>query len=131
MPPRRHIVSAPHAGRPRPARALRQRRRQAAGAARALAAFLRVAATLEAVTGVPAAVIAGPVRAGQGRRRPVRFARQAALYLTVTVYDVPASVLARALERPRWRVSCACQRAELARDEPAVEALYTRIERML
>lgn len=107
------------------------RRGMAAGTVRALAAFLAAAAAVAAVTGVPAAAIRGKVGAGQGRERRLRFARQAALYLTVTRFDIPAAVLARALERPKWRVSAACQAAEAARDESAIEALFSRLEEML
>lgn len=128
---RRLRRAAPLRAAHRPQREARQRKTRSAGAARALACFLAAADCVAAVTGVPAAAIRGKVRAGQGRERRLRFARQAALYLTVTRFDVPAAVLARALDRPKWRVSSACQRAEEARDEPAIEALFNRMEAML
>lgn len=93
--------------------------------------FMAVAAIVAGVTGVPLREIAGAAGPGTMRRPEQRFARQAALYLTVTALDVRMGALARALGRPRIRIRAAVQAAEDARDEAAIDALYERMERML
>ena len=110
---------------------LRARRQLRHGAATARSAFLRVAAVVAEVTGVPLSTVAGNCGPGTMRRREVRFARQAAVYLTVTALDVRMGALARALGRPRIRVRHAVQAAEDAREEKAVDEIYARLEAML
>lgn len=110
----------------------KSRRRQLRwSTAGARGAFLRVAAVVAAATGVAFNDIVLSTGPGTMRRARVRFARQAALYLTVTFLDVRAGTLARALGRPRWRISSACHAAEDARDRADVDALYARLEAML
>lgn len=99
--------------------------------AAARAQWLRAAELVATATGVALSEIT--LRAPDGRAWHAErvFARRAAYYLTVTALDVPAARLARALGRPRWRVSEACQKIELARDRADVEQFLSRMEAML
>lgn len=94
-------------------------------------AYLRVAQLVAAVTDVPFGTIVARAGPGTMRRRDVRFARQATLYLTVTNCNVTMGALARALGRPRNRIRHAVQAAEDAREAAAVDAIYARLEEML
>lgn len=97
----------------------------------ARAAYLRVARIVAEQTGIGFADIIQPARAGTCRRRPLRFARQAAIYLTVTQCDVRQGTLARALRRPRVRIVMHCRSAEDARDDLAIDGLFARIEALI
>lgn len=97
----------------------------------ARAAFLRVARLVAHITDVPEAEILMRPPSGRQWRIDRAFARRAAFYLTVIALDIPAARLARALGRPRWSVSKAVQKAELERDDPAIDELLTRMETML
>jgi len=109
----------------------RQKRRGLVPTISALAAFHRCAHVVADVTGVPFRDIAGNAGPGTMRRPPVRFARAAALYLTVTSGDVRQGRLARALGRPRCKLVLHVQRIENDRDIPAIDALLARMEAML
>lgn len=102
---------------------------RSAGSARG--AFLRAAEAVAAGTGVPFGDIVRRTGPGTLRRGPVRAARMAAIYLAVTALDKRMGAVARALGRPRKAVLAACRAAELARDDAAVDALFTRLEAML
>lgn len=94
-------------------------------------AYLRVAAIVADATGVPFGDIVKKTGPGTMRRAPVRFARQATLYLTVTKLDVRMASLARAIGRPRVRILWACRAAEDSRDDRDIDQLFERIEAML
>lgn len=103
-------------------------------AAKAHAAFLRAAEIVSAVTGVAIDEVIETERRGRPRRRrghPKGFARRAAIYLAVCGTGCRAAALARALDRPRWRISDVVQTIELQRDQPAVDDLFARMEAML
>lgn len=97
----------------------------------ALAAFHRVAIVVAGATGVPFCDIVGNAGPGTMRRPKVRFARAAALYLTVTCGNVRQMRLARALGRDRAKVVRHVQTIEDGRDAPALDALMARLEAML
>lgn len=103
-------------------------RRDTAGAR---AAWLRAARVVSEVTGVPFGLVVAPAGPGQMRRRTLRFARQAAIYLAVTGCNVRQADLARALGRPRVRILWACRAAESARDLAEIDLLFARMEAML
>ena len=109
----------------------RHRRSSGAVTLSAKAAFLRVAAVVAAVTGVPYRDIVEKAGPGTMRRPNVRFARTAAIYLTVTVKNVRQMRLARALQRHRHRIVFACHAIEEARDQPSLDELLSRMEEML
>lgn len=97
----------------------------------ARAAYLRAAQIVSQVTGVAFGDVIAPATAGKMRRRTIRFARQAAIYLAVTGCNVRQAHLARALQRPRVRILWACREAEDARDRAEIDQLYSRMEAML
>lgn len=100
----------------------------------ARAAFLRVATIVSTTTGVPMAEILQRQRSGRPNRRrdnPVSFARLAATYLTVTACNVRQGTLARMLERHRRRILFDVRYVEDAREDPATDTLFERMEAML
>jgi chromosomal replication initiation ATPase DnaA len=59
------------------------------------------------------------------------FARHLAMYLTRVVYGMTMTEVAIQFGRDRTTVSHACQRVEDMRDDPALDRLLWRLERML
>ena len=59
------------------------------------------------------------------------FARQLAMYLTHVVYGLTLSQVATQFGRDRTTVSHACHRVEDMRDDPAIDRLLWRLERLL
>jgi hypothetical protein len=109
----------------------RQKRQSGVVSLSAAAAFYRTARVVAQVTGVPFNDIVMNAGPGTMRRPPVRFARAAALYLTVTAQNVRQMRLARALKRDRRFLVKYVQRIEDDRDIPAIDELLTRMEAML
>jgi hypothetical protein len=103
-------------------------KRDSAGAR---AQFLRVAELVAGATGVPIGEILAPGRRGRDWSQARCFARRATFYLTVTHFDVPASRLARVVDRPRARISHAVQLVELERDKADIDGFLARLEAML
>lgn len=115
-----------------------QERRRAAelnqSASSALAVFLRVAGIVSTVTGVPVAAITRRQRGGRPNRHrnnPTTAARLATIYLTVTVCNVRQASLARAIGRHRRRILFDLRHVEDARENPAIDKLFDRMEALL
>lgn len=113
-----HIVADPHrlsrACAPRPRHNARSAYRKVEGA---VATELRVAVR----------AMRAPGRGPAG----VAFARQTAMYLAHTGLGLSLSAVAGAARRDRTTVAHACRLVEGRRDEPVVEAMLLRLERMV
>ena len=105
----------------RPGRASRNTRRCAAETRAAYRAALRLAARH---LRVPVA------RAGNGGARAASEARKLAAYLAVVVGAHSRRQVARAMGRDHVIVLRACEEIEERRDDPAFDALISRLERL-
>jgi len=112
------------------------RRRQAAFQPPSdLAAYLRVAALVATLTGLPADSFTFCGRRLCSRPKGAARSRQMAhlmtIYLTVTALNIRAARVARAAGMQRCNVSRLVRRAEDLRDDPAFDALLERLETRL
>ncbi|WP_017930123.1 helix-turn-helix domain-containing protein [Robiginitomaculum antarcticum] len=76
-------------------------------------------------------IIDMPVKRPRGGSSRVSFARQIAMYLTHTVYQINLARVARVYSRDRSTASHACRVVEDCRDDPFMDARISRLEAFL
>lgn len=77
--------------------------------------------------GVPTVELLAPTR----RKRPIAYARQMAMYLAHTHYQLPMSAIARAMGRDRSTVGFGCRRIEDMRDDERTDTIVSCLELLL
>ena len=89
----------------------------------------RLCDTAALATAAAFALPIGELLAPTRRSSYVAFARQSAMYLSHVAFSVSLSEVGRAFGRDRTTAAYACQTVEDRRDDPAVDAVLSSLER--